>query len=236
MSTDLLKEADLAALPGPVKRYLRYVGALNKPKVKNMRIVFDVQMRAKGKEFVNYTSEQVNFFEEPTRLFFMKGKMFGLDVLGYHRFAKGRATMDIRLLGLVKVVNLSGDVLNKTETVTLFNDMCLMAPASLIDKRIRWEEIDSNSARAIFTNHGVSITATLFFNEKGELVDFMSNDRTEVVEMKQCPFTTPVSEYRNLNGIIIWTNGEAVWEYPDGKFTYGKFTLKEIEYNYHPDN
>ncbi|MEI7661325.1 MAG: DUF6544 family protein [Bacteroidota bacterium] len=232
MPAGILPEADIQPLPAPVKRYLHYVGAVNKPKLKNMRTVFNVQMRGKGKEFANYTSEQYNFFGEPTRLFFMKGKMFGLTVSGYHRFAEGAATMDIRLLGLVKVVNISGEVLNKTETVTLFNDMCFMAPATLIDKRINWREIDSNSAGATFTNHGISVTATLFFNEEGQLIDFASNDRTEVTEMKQLPFTTPVSGYKNINGVVIWTNGEAVWEYPDEKFTYGKFILKEIKYNY----
>lgn len=231
LSIEMLTDADIQVVPRPVQRYLRYVGAVNKPKVKNMRIEFDIQMRGKGKEFVTYTSEQYNFFDEPTRLFFMKGKMFGLDILGYHRFSKGLATMDIRLLGLIKVINISGEVLNKTETVTLFNDMCLMAPATLIDRRIKWEEIDSNSSKAFFTNHGITISATLFFNEKGQLIDFASDDRTEVTEMKQMQFTTPVDDYNNINGINIWTKGEAIWEYPDGKFTYGKFVLKDIRYN-----
>lgn len=235
LSTDILTESDIQVLPQPVQRYLRVAGAINRPKVKNMRIEFDVQMRGKGKEFMTYTSEQYNFFAEPTRLFFMKGKMFGLDISGYHRFSKGAATMDIRLLGLIQVVNQSGAVLNKTETVTLFNDMCLLAPATLIDKRIRWEEIGGNSSRAFFTNRGITVSATLFFNEKGQLIDFASNDRTEVTEMKQMPFTTPVSDYKTIDGMNIWTRGEAVWEYPDGKFTYGKFILKEIRYNFNQE-
>ena len=231
LSTEILKEADLQALPGPVQRYLRYTGAVNKPRVKNMKVTFEVRMRARGKNFADYTSEQFNFFDDPVRLFFMKGSMFGLNISGYHRFMKGKATMDIRLLGMVKVVNISGEILDKTETVTLFNDMCLMAPATLVDKRIKWEEIDSNTCRAIFTNHGITISAVLYFNEKGQLTNFLSNDRTEVNEMKQYPFTTPVSDYQNLNGINIWTKGEAVYTHPDGKFTYGKFVLKEIRYN-----
>ena len=27
------------------------------------------------------------------------------------------------------------------------------------------------------------------------------------------------------------TYGETIWDYPDGKFVYGKFNLKEVEYN-----
>jgi hypothetical protein len=139
--------------------------------------------------------------------------------------------MDIKLFGLFSVVKQEGDVMNKAETVTLFNDMCLMAPATLIDKHIEWQAIDSNSAKAVFTNHGIAISATLYFNKQGQLVDFTSNDRTAVADMKQYPFSTPAKDYKNINGVNIPGYGEAVWHYPDGKFTYGIFRLKEIEYN-----
>jgi hypothetical protein len=231
LPTEILTEADLKPLPPSVQRYLRYAGVLNKPKVKNVRIVFDGKMRDKGKDFFPFTSEQYNFFDEPTRLFFMKGQMFGITVPGYHRYSNAKATMDIRLFGLFQIVKQSGEIMNKTETVTLFNDMCLMAPGTLIDKRIQWQAIDNNSTKATFTNHGIAITATLYFNEPGQLIDFRSSDRTAISDMKQYPFSTPVSDYTNMNGINVMKHGEAVWHYPDGKFTYGKFVLKDIEYN-----
>jgi hypothetical protein len=80
--TDLLTEADIQTLPVPVQKYLRYSGAVNKPKVKNMKIVFDGEMRDKGKDFFKFISVQYNFFDDPTRLFFMKAKMYGLPVPG----------------------------------------------------------------------------------------------------------------------------------------------------------
>lgn len=231
LKTDLLTEIDLAHLPEPVQRYLNYAGVLNKPKVKNIRLVFDGEMREKGKDFFPFTSKQYNFFDEPTRLFFMKATMKGIAVPGYHKYNNATATMDIKPFGLFSVVKQAGDIMNKAETVTLFNDMCLMAPATLIDKRIKWQAIDSNSIKAIFTNHGISISATLFFNDKGQLIDFLSNDRTAVADMKQYPFSTPAKDYKNINGVNIASYGEAVWHYPDRKFTYGIFRLKEVEYN-----
>ena len=227
LKTDLLTEPDLLPLPEPVQRYLKYAGVLNNPKLKNMRIVFEGQMREKGKDFFPFTCEQYNFFDEPTRLFFMKAKMKGITVPGYHKYSNATALMDIRLFGLFPVVKKAGKDMNQAETVTLFNDMCLMAPASLIDKRITWQAIDSNSAKATFANHGISITAILYFDEKGQLIDFISNDR----DVNNYPFSTPVSNYKNINGINIMTYGETIWHYPDGKFVYGKFNLKEIEYN-----
>lgn len=231
LSEELLTAEDLRPLPAPVQRYLRYVGVVNKPKVKNMRVVFEGQMRSKGKDFFPFTSVQYNCFDEPTRLFFMKGKMFGVTVPGYHKYSEATATMDIRLFGLIPIVKQAGQILDKTETVTLFNDMCLMAPATLIDKRIQWEEIDGARIKAKFTNLGITITAILFFNEPGQLVNFVSEDRTKINDMKRYPFYTPVSGYKNINGVNLMSSGEAVYEYPEGRFTYGKFALKSIEYN-----
>jgi uncharacterized membrane protein len=227
----ILTEADIVSLPIPIQKYIRYAGALNKPKVRNMKIVFDGEMRDKGKNFFKFRSVQYNFFHNPTRLFFMKATMYGVPVPGYHCYQNATATMQIKLLGLFDVVNIKGTEMNKAETVTVFNDMCLMAPASLIDKRIVWTAIDSLSAKATFTNGVNKITATLFFNEIGLLINFISDDRYAVTDMKQYRFSTPVKDYALINEINIWKYGETIWHYPDGEFVYGKFTLKSIEYN-----
>jgi hypothetical protein len=227
----LVTENDIKDLPVAVQNYLRYALVLNKPRLSNMRIVFEGEMREKGKDWFRFTSVQYNFFDQPTRLFYMKAKMFGTEVPGYHRYKNKTASMDIRLFGIIPVNRQSGKEMDYSETVTLFNDMCLMAPASLIDKRISWEAIDSNSVKAVFTNGDISISAKLYFNDQGQLVNFVSNDRYAIAEMKKYPFSTPVHEYKNTGGVNVLYQGDAVWEYPNEKFVYGKFTLKSIEYN-----
>lgn len=231
ITNEVLTTADIQYLPVPVQRYLKYAGVLDKPKVKNMKVVMDVRMRQKGKDYFNAISDQYNFFNEPTRLFFMKAEMSGTTVPGYHHYINGKAVMDIRFSGLFSIIKKEGEIMNKAETVTLFNDMCLMAPATLIDKRIKWEAIDSNSVKAIFTNHNITISAILYFNEQGQLINFLSNDRTEISLMKNLPFTTPVHSYKSINGFNLFSEGDAVWEYSDGKFVYGRFKLKDIKYN-----
>jgi hypothetical protein len=230
-ATDLLTKADVQALPQPVQNYLKYTGAMDKPKVKNARIVFEGEMRDKGKDWFKIMAEQYDFFDIPTRLFFIKAKMFGMTVPGYHAYKNGTASMQIKLFGLFPIIESKGSELNKAETVTLFNDMCLLAPATLIDKRIKWEQLDNKSVKATFTNNGITISATLYFNEKGQLVNFVSNDRYAIGDMKQYPFLTPVRNYRNFNGYNVAGYGEAIWQYPEGAFSYAKFNLKEVEYN-----
>lgn len=230
-SPDILKDKDLESLPECVQNYLRYVGALGKPKVYNMKIVFTGEMRDKGKDWFKFTSEQYNFFGSPTRLFFMKAQVMGLPTYGYHKYTNEVANMRIKLLSLFSVVDLSEPELYPTETVTFFNDLCLFAPAALIDDRISWETLDSLSAKAIFNNNGTKISAILYFNEKGQLINFVSKDRYSVSEMKAFPFSTPASNYKNINGYQLPSYGEAIWHYPDMDFVYGKFEVVDISYN-----
>ncbi|ULQ54714.1 DUF6544 family protein [Flavihumibacter fluvii] len=231
LAIDLLIENDIRLLPKPVQKYLHYAGALNKPKVKNMRVVFEGEMRSRSKGWFKFQSVQYNFFDEPARLFFMKANMFGTAIPGYHKYQNASATMDVKPFGLFSVVQAKGVEMNKAETVTVFNDMCLMAPASLIDTRIQWEAIDSLTAKAIFTNGSSKIAATLYFSEAGQLVNFISDDRYDISDMKQYRFSTPVKEYKNLDGRNVLQYGLAVWHYPEGEFDYGKFYLKSIAYN-----
>ncbi len=231
LTVPLLTAADIGHLPVPVQRYLIYCGVLNQPKVLNMQVLFEGQMREKGKDFFSFRSEQYNFFEKPARLFFMKATMYGITVPGYHQYVNATASMDIRLFGQFSVIHQSGPGMDSTETVTLFNDMCLLAPASLIDSRISWETIDSLTVRAVFINQGISISATLYFNTAGQLINFISNDRMAIADHKKIPFSTPVHQYRPIRGFNLMSDADAVWDYPDGKFVYGKFRLKDIRYN-----
>lgn len=228
---DLLKKDDIQYLPALVQEYIKYIGAINKPKVKNVKVAFSAEMRSKTQDWFKLTAEQHNFFDKSERLFFLKAKVKGLPTRGYHLYKEGKSSMIIKLFSIIPVVNVSGDEMFKAETVTLFNDMCFLAPATLIDKRIKWEEVDSTSVKATFTNQKVTISAILYFNEIGQLVNFESFDRYDVNDMKQYKFSTPLKNYKLINGYNIANYGEAIWHYPEGEFVYGRYYLKDIKYN-----
>ena len=232
----LITEADLDHLPDPVQKYLRITGAVGKPQIHNFRAVFTGDFRNGLKSpWMAFRSEQYNFFDQPTRVFLMKAAMFGLPLEGFHLFRDDSATMQIKVASLLQVVDGKGPQMNQGETVTLFNDMCLMAPAALIDRqRIHWEAAGPLAARARFTHMSSTISALLSFNQAGELIDFISNDRFMSADgktFKSCPWSTPVRNYKEFGGRKVVAYGEAVWHTPEGEFSYGKFNLVEIEYN-----
>jgi len=230
----LTKEA-ISLLPGPVQRYIIYSGAINKPVLRNFKIKFEGQIRKDEKsDWMPFTTEQYNFIDPPVRLFFMKATMKGLPVAGYHDYKDGIASMDIRLLALFNVQNQSGREMDIAETVTWFNDLCLFAPAGLTDKRIKWEDIDDLTSKATFTSKDVTISAILYFNTTGELINFISDDRWQIIskeDRKRMRFSTPVKNYIEMNGHRIPSYGEAVWNLPTGDLTYGQFHCRNIEYN-----
>jgi hypothetical protein len=232
---ECIKEDDLSHIPQIVKKYLEFTGWIGKEKLFNSRIVFEGRMRSKPTEnWMNFTSIQYNFFENPTRIFLMKATKMGIPATGLHIYKNKQATMVIKIASLFKVVDAKGPEMNHGETLMVFNDMCCMAPATLIDKRIQWDVIDPLTVRAKFSNDELSVTADLFFKENGELINFTSNDKYESTDGKtyrRFPWSTPIKEYREIDGLKIPSFAPTIFHKPEGDFCYGEFKLKEIEYN-----
>ena len=235
IAADLLAEGDIAHLPAPVQKYLRYTGAIGKEKPHNFRAVFKGQFKpSPDSEYLDVTAIQYNFFDPPSRLFFMESSMYGVPIEGLHRYVGSTASMQIKIASLLEVVNARGPEMNRSETVTLFNDMCFLAPAALIDKNIEWQLIDSTTVKATYTNRGNTIKATLFFNEDGELINFSSDDRSASADGKKYinyRWTTPLQDYQDFEGRKLPSRGKAVWHKPEGEYTYIKLHLVEINYN-----
>lgn len=235
----LLTENDIKYLPDPVKKYLRYTHSVGQPKIKNFRVVFTGGIRKKGQQdYMPFSSEQYNFTSAATRLFFMNATMMRLPVAGYHCYKNGQALMDIRLFSLFKVQYQQGNEMNIAETVTFFNDMCCMAPATLVDERIRWLETKEDTVTAAFTVNRHTIHATLVFGKEGQLLNFISNDRFAQMDngsMQQLTWSTPLKDYKEINRYRLPGYAAAVYTYPGGDFTYGTFCLKQIDYNLQPE-
>ena len=233
--SEILTPDDIRSLPEPVQKYLIYVGAVGKPKVQNFRVVFNGSMKRNRKSnWMPILSQQYNFFDEPSRFFYIRAKMFGIPFDGLHVYAGNTATMQIKVASLFQVVDAKGEKMSHGETVTVLNDMCFMAPATLISKNIQWETIDSYTVKAEYTNDKITISAILTFNEKGELINFLSDDRYYCEDGKtylSYPWSTPIRNYIEIDGRKVPSYGEAIWHMPEGEFCYAKFDLKEIEYN-----
>lgn len=107
----------------------------------------------------------------------------------------------------------------------------MLAPGALVDARVRWEERDPRTIRGVFTLGNETISATLSFDEAGDLVGFVSEDRLMSADGKafeRYPWSTPLRNYRVFEGGRVAERGEATWKLPAGDFTYGEFILAHL--------
>ena len=231
-------EADLEHLPAPVAAYVRQSGAVGQPRVGYFHARIHGRIRARAdKPWMTFTGEQVNTYgREPSRLFFLDATMKGLPVDVIHTFVGPSATMRAKVCSLVTMVDASGPDMDRAETVTLFNDLCILAPAALVDAPVDWEVIDDRHVRGSFTNFDHRVTAELVFNDDHELVDFVSDDRLRASgdgkSFTPQRWSTPVLSYSNIGCRRLATVGKAQWHAPapEWTFTYLEFFVDEISF------
>ena len=230
----VVTDADLAPMPPLMQTYLRRSGAVGRPLVRNMRVIFAAQMRSSATSaWMQATATQYEFFDAPARLFYMNASRAGVPMDIYHHYVDGAATFQVRIASLIPVVDLSGAVLTKAETVTLMNDIVVMSPSAVLDLPFSWVQTGDHTVRATFTNAGNTVAAVLSFDAAGDLVGFVSNDRTQedAKGVRNFPWSTPISGYRIIDGIRVGALGDANWIEPSGEWTYGKFEIRSIAYN-----
>ncbi len=229
-------EADLEALPRAVRDYLRMSGSVGKPRVHHFQARWKGRIRQSADDpWMDFTAEQVNFIGDPARFFIMDARKAGLPVDVFHEFRDGSASMKVRLLSLLPIVTARGSDLDRAETVTIFNDMCLLAPAALVDSSIRWEELGEGSVRGVFALGANTISADLSFNAENELIDFVSDDRFAASasggELVRTRWSTPVREYHAHAGRRVFSHGEGRWHPPEGEYTYLEIELLDLQVN-----
>jgi hypothetical protein len=227
-------DADLAPLPPLMQTYLRRVGVVGRPHVHNVRIEFAAQMRSSATDpWMQATAIQYEFFDPPARLFYMNASRAGLPIDVLHAYIDGAATFRVRIASVWPMVNAGGPVLTKAETVTLMNDIVVMAPAAVLRLPFTFEPDGPQTLKATFTNAGNTVSAILTFDADGDLVGFVSNDRTQEdgASSRNLPWSTPISGYREVDGTRIGALGDANWIEKSGEWTYGKFEIRHIAYN-----
>jgi hypothetical protein len=230
-----IRDADLEALPAPVQRYLRTAGVVGMPRPQNVFVRMHGRIRSGADAaWMPFVAEQYNFFDQPSRFFYMELTDGPWAVQGFHRYAGPLADMRVNVAGLVPVARAGGEDMTVSETVTMLNDMAMLAPATLVSPAIAWERLGACSTRASFENAMMRVHATLEVNDAGELVNFVSDDRRQLAgdgTFRPMRWRTPLGGYRSFGSIRLASRGEARWEGPDGGYSYIEIEIEDVRYD-----
>jgi len=228
---------DLDAMPDPLRAYVRRAGAVGRPRPREVTSTWRGEMRSSREaSWMRVAVTQVNRFEPSERLFYLRASRSGVPFEALHVMEGRTATMRVRAASLFDVVDAKGPEMDRSETVTLFNDMAVLAPGALVAADVRWSTVDDRHVRGTFTNDGITVSAVLEFDDAGDLVGFVSHDRLESADGKTFashPWSTPLRAPRDYgDGVRVPSGGEAIWKDPD--FVYGRFELVAIRYGRAP--
>jgi hypothetical protein len=232
---ETVRESELEGLPAPLRRYMDFCGVVGTEHVNHFRAAFTGRFKLDpGGDWAPVKAEQYSFIHEGRRLFAMGMKHKGLPVNALHHYRRENASMTIKIMDLLQVVHHEGELMLKGETVTWFNDLCVWAPAALLRADVSWEEIDANRVKGRLTSNGITVEAILIVDDEGRLVDFISEDRYVANKdgtYDNIPWSTPMYDFRDVNGLRLGCRGAAIWHYPDAEFKYIELEIEDVTIN-----
>jgi hypothetical protein len=224
-----ISEADIARLPEPVQKYMRYTKMVGKDKIHTVRLkqIGKIRMKQDAK-WMPFEAEQYYTTDNPAFIWKANVKFAPLLwISGRDSFVNGKGNMLIKILSLIKVVDGAGPELDQGALCRYLNEM-MWFPDAYLNSYIKWEPVDANSAKATMTVNGITASALLMFDSEGKLVDFIAE---RYMETTKETWSTPVSGFREYSGIRLPAKGRAVWKLKSGNFCYIELELVDIEYN-----
>ena len=123
------------------------------------------------------TSDQYNLYGSFTRLFLMKASKMFIPFRAFHVYNEQKATFVVRVASLFNVVDVKGEDLTTAETVTLLNDMCIFVPGIFMINGLHGRRSIPFHVQLQSKTGNNKVSAILYFNEKGELINFVLDDR-----------------------------------------------------------
>lgn len=230
-------DADLAELPPPAQRYLRFMGVIGRPREQFLRARFRGQFRMKpDASWLPFDARQFNSVNPIARIADMRIDVARvLPMFGTDSYLGGVGRMHGTLLGLFTVADGAGLEFNLGELVTWVNDAVMLAPSMLLTAAVRWGLVDDDTFELVVTDHGNTVTARVLVDPVGRPVEFITDDRwyAGATPPLRARWTTPFEGWARLpTGRPVPTGGGAVWHLPDGPFEYvrGTFDPASIQF------
>jgi hypothetical protein len=210
---------------------LTYAGVVGKPMVHSVRLEQTGKFRTGvDQAWMDFHAEQVYTVDQPGFIWDATFTQAGVPFLKVRdRYVQGKGAILGKLGGLFTIAEAQGDDLNQGAMLRYLNEM-MWFPQAYLGDNIRFTPVDEGSAQVIFTDQGKSVTATLFIDGEGKMTDFVAERYFEAGDAYY-PWSTPLSEYGEFNGLRLPVRGQGVWKLPDGDFAYIDLVIPELEYN-----
>ena len=230
----VVTEEMLKDLPAPIRRYLTYAGVVGKPIVHTVRLQQAGRFRLGADQpwmdiraEEHYTVDKPGFIWDAT---FYQGGLPILRVRDSYRDGKGGLLG--KLGGLVTIAEGKGEGIDQGTMLRYLQEMTWF-PSAFLRDNIAFAPIDDGSAQVTFTDHGKSVTGTLYVDAEGKMTNFVA-ERFRNDKDGYGTWATPITEYAEYAGLRLPKAGKGVWLLPEGDLEYIDVAATGIEYDVTP--
>jgi hypothetical protein len=233
--TNLITEEDLATLPIPIARYIRFSGLIGLRKISTMRLVHSGSFKPGiNKKFLPVVGEYSLTTKKPSFSWFGKIAMIpGLTVSAFDSYYNGHGRMTVKLLSAFKIVDVDSKEIGLSAFGRCVAEMTLVPSFFLDNKRVKWLNSDSTKAECQITDLDLITNAQLYFNKNGSLdkvvVDrYFERDNGEATLEK---FTAKGQDIKDFNGLKLASIVDGYWNLKEGDLHYVHFIIEKVEFN-----
>ncbi|MGI6225406.1 MAG: DUF6544 family protein [Peptococcales bacterium] len=219
-------------LPVPVQKWLEYSEVIGKEQIHTVYLKQKGLMKLKPdqKDWLKAEAEQYFTVDKPSFIWRVNTSMNGLPVIGRDLFKDGQGKMQIRLAGIIPVVNLANNPKLNEPTLQRYLGEIIWFPTAALSPYIKWESIDDYCAKATMSYRETTGSAVFHFDDKGKLKKFVALRYKNINDPEPKEWVAKVVETQALNGIKVPTKLEATWMQEDGEFTWYKFEIYDLKY------
>jgi hypothetical protein len=210
-------------LPVPVQRYFKYSLKENQSYISYVRLQHGGEFRASN-NWASIKGEEYFTVQKPGFVWFGKVSLFSAKDI----YIDGKGNLKVKLLSIIKIIDVTGKEADQGELLRWLGEAPLFPTALLPSENLRWEPIDNNSAKGIFTDKNLTVDGIFYFTEEGQITQFKTKRyKDKTLEN----FTGHCGDYKTVDGVKVPFYLEATWNLESGNFSYAKFRVKKIEYN-----
>jgi hypothetical protein len=149
-------------------------------------------------------------------------------VIGRDEYLQGEGSILMKAAAIYPVADERGEALGAAGLMRYLNEM-IWFPAAFLGSNVTIGPADEDSFTATIADRGTTVTATLFVDGEGRLVNFRArrfNTATGRLEV----WETPMTHHGERAGSQVPVAGSAVWKLADGDFAYIELSVDAVSY------
>lgn len=230
----IITTAMLGKLPPVIQKWLTHSGVTGKQKITTVRLKQKGTLRLKpASKWLPFEACQYFTVEDPAFVWKAEVTMMPfIKLYGRDKLENGNGALLIKALSLVTVAKGSNNDKTNSATLIRFLSETCWFPTAALSNYIKWETVDSVTAKATMTYKNYSVSGIFKFNDAGDLISFSANryygdDEKATLEK----WLITVTGYKDFNGIRVPYKNKVTWQLKAGDFTWADIEVTAMDFN-----